>query len=151
MYKTIIRKSQGECHNKITQIKRKRKSLRTETKGFHNIAFHYYMFMLFILVSWDRSSFVCCLVHRGSTDDFLLLQISIDVVWQTRDLHLSRNMLYLLSPRLCFCVVFKRDLFVIDEFEGYSTNRTSNKMFYTTSETEEIRLGRKTSLSPPPQ
>ena len=28
---------------------------------------------LFILVSWDRSSFVCCLVHRGSTYDLLLL------------------------------------------------------------------------------
>ena len=66
---------------------------------------------LFILVGWDRSSFVCCLVHRGSTDD-LLLQISSGVVWQTRDLHLSRNTLYLLSPRLCFFIVLKRDLFV---------------------------------------
>ena len=27
-----------------------------------------------IIVGWDHSSFVCCLVHRGSTDD-LLLQI----------------------------------------------------------------------------
>ena len=38
----------------------------------------------------------------GSADDILLLQISSGVVWQTRDLHLSRNKLYLLSPRLCF-------------------------------------------------
>ena len=53
---------------------------------------------LFILVGWDRSSFVCCLVHRGPTDYLLLLQISSGVVWQTRCLHLSRNMLYLLSP-----------------------------------------------------
>ena len=52
--------------------------------------------------------FVCCLVHRGSTDDFhrgstddfLLLQLFSGVVWQTRDLHLSRNTLYLLSPLL---------------------------------------------------
>ena len=52
---------------------------------------------LFILVGWDRSSFVCCLVHRCSIDDLLLLQISNGVVWQTRDLHLSRNTLYLFA------------------------------------------------------
>ena len=46
------------------------------------------------------------------TDDLLLLQISSGVVWQTRDIHLSRNTLYLLSPRLCFFIVIKRDLFV---------------------------------------
>ena len=67
---------------------------------------------LFILVGWDRCSFVCCLAHRGSTDDLLLLQISSCFVWKTRDLHLSRNTLYLLSPRLCFFIVLKRDLFV---------------------------------------
>ena len=50
--------------------------------------------------------------HRGSTDDLLLLQISSGVVWQTRDLHMSPNTLYLLSPRLCFFIVLKRDLFV---------------------------------------
>ena len=43
--------------------------------------------------------------------DLILLQISSCVVWQTRDLHLSRNTLYLLSPRLCFFIVLKRDLF----------------------------------------
>ena len=43
-----------------------------------------------------------CMSYRGSADDLLLLQISSGVVWQTRDLHLSRNTLYLLSPRLCF-------------------------------------------------
>ena len=67
---------------------------------------------LFILVGWDRSSFICCLVHRSSSDDLLLLQISSGVVWQTRDLHLSRNT-YLLNPRLCFFIVLKRDLFVL--------------------------------------
>ena len=50
--------------------------------------------------------------YRGSTDDLLLLQIASGVVWQTRDFHLSRNTLYLLSPRLCFFIVLKRDLFV---------------------------------------
>ena len=48
----------------------------------------------------------------GPPDDLLLLQISSYVVWQTRDLHLSRNRLYLLSPRLCFFIFFKRDLSV---------------------------------------
>ena len=45
----------------------------------------------------------------GSGDQVLifLLQISSDVVWQTRDLHLSRNTLYLLSPRLCVFIVLK--------------------------------------------
>ena len=47
-----------------------------------------------------------------STDDLLLLQISIGVVWQASDLNLSRNTLYLLSPRLCFFILSKRDLFV---------------------------------------
>ena len=41
---------------------------------------------LFILVGLDRSSFVCCLVNRGSTDDLILLQISRGVVWQSMDL-----------------------------------------------------------------
>ena len=67
---------------------------------------------LFILVGWDRSSFVCCLVHLDSTDDLLLLQISIGVITQSRDLQLSRNTLYLLSPRPCFFKVLYRDLFV---------------------------------------
>ena len=67
---------------------------------------------LFILVGWDRISFVCCLVHRGSTDDLLLFQISSGVVRQTRETQLSRNTLYLLSLRLFFFIVLKRDLFV---------------------------------------
>ena len=50
---------------------------------------------------------IIIIVHRGSTDDLLLLQISSGVVWQSRDLQLSRNTLYLLSPRLCFFIVLK--------------------------------------------
>ena len=61
---------------------------------------------LFSLVDWDRSSFVSCLVHRGSTDDLLLLQISSGVIWQTRDLHLSCNMLSLLIHPLSKCDLF---------------------------------------------
>ena len=47
-------------------------------------------------------SFVCCLVHRGSTEDLPLLQIPSVVVWQSRDLQLSRSTMYmyLLSPHL---------------------------------------------------
>ena len=52
---------------------------------------------LYILVGWDRSFFVCYLVHRRSTDT-LLLQIPSGVVWQTRDLHLSHKRLNQLSP-----------------------------------------------------
>ena len=51
-------------------------------------------------------------VHRGSNDDLPLLEISSGGVWQIRDLQLSRSMLYLLSPRLCFFIILKRDLFV---------------------------------------
>ena len=67
---------------------------------------------LFILACWYRSSFVCCLIYRGSTDYLLLLQISSGVVWQSRDFHLSRKTLYLLCPRLCFFRVLTRDLIV---------------------------------------
>ena len=83
---------------------------------------------LFILVGWDRSFFVCSLVHQGSNDDLLLLQISNCVVWQTRDLHLSRNTLYLLSPRLCFFLELKCDLFVIreDSLTSYTHYYLSN-------------------------
>ena len=62
-------------------------------------------------IGWDRSSFLCCLDQRNSTDCLLLLQISSGVVWQSRDLQLSCTTLYLLSPRLCFSIVLERDLF----------------------------------------
>ena len=65
---------------------------------------------LFVLVGWYRDSFVCCLVHRSSTDDLLLLQNPSGVVWQTKDLNLSRKTLYLLSYRLSFFIILKRDL-----------------------------------------
>ena len=42
-----------------------------------------------------------------STGDTLLLQISSGVVWQSRDLQLSGNTLYLLSPHLCFFIILK--------------------------------------------
>ena len=54
---------------------------------------------------------MCC-KFRSSTDALLLSQISSVFVWQTWDLHLLRNKLYLLSPRLSFFIVSKRDLFV---------------------------------------
>ena len=55
---------------------------------------------------------MCCLVHRGTTGELLLIQDSNGEVWQSRDLQLFHNTLYLLSPRLCFFIVIKRDLFV---------------------------------------
>ena len=42
----------------------------------------------------------------------VVVVISSGGVWKTRDLHLSCNTLYLLSPRLCFFIVLKRNLFV---------------------------------------
>ena len=42
---------------------------------------------------------------RGLTDGLLLLQIYGVVVLQSRDLQLSRNTFYLLSPRLCYFIV----------------------------------------------
>ena len=71
--------------------------------GYSKYAFLRYLYIYY---------FVCCLVHRDSTDDLLLFQISSGVVWQTRDLHLSHNRLNPLSPRLCFFVELKYDLFV---------------------------------------
>ena len=96
---------------------------------------------LFIIVGYVRSYFVCCLVNRGSTYD-ILLQISSGVVWQNRDLHLSRNTLYLLSHHLCIFIELKRDLFVYrddsltSERVNYHVNRTTNYMLCTTLETE---------------
>ena len=37
---------------------------------------------------------------------FVCFRISSGVVWQSSDLQLSSNTLYLLSPRLCFSIVF---------------------------------------------
>ena len=37
--------------------------------------------------------------------------VNFSVVWQTRNIHLSRDTLYLLSPRLCFFIVLKSSLF----------------------------------------
>ena len=52
-------------------------------------------------------------VHRGSTRDLLLLQISSQWCCLTdQDLHLPCNRLYLLSSRLCFFIVLRRDLCV---------------------------------------
>ena len=64
---------------------------------------------LFILVGLDRSSFVCCLVHRGSTDELLLFQIFSGVVWK-----------YQGSPTVTQNVVASVEL------EGYNANRTTN-------------------------
>ena len=55
---------------------------------------------LFILVGLDRSFFVCCLVHRGSTVDFLLLQCSSGVVRHPRDLQVS------VAIRSCQVLIF---------------------------------------------
>ena len=55
---------------------------------------------LFILVGLDRSFFVCCLAHRGSTVGFLLLQCSSGVVRHPRDLQVS------VATRFCRVLIF---------------------------------------------
>ena len=54
--------------------------------------------------------FVCCLVHRGSTDDLLLLKKFQWRCLADHGLHLSRNTWYLLSPRMCDFIVLIFDL-----------------------------------------
>ena len=51
------------------------------------------------------------MVHKVSVDD-TLLHISSGVAWQLRGFTLSCNTLYLLSPRLFFFTVLKRDFFI---------------------------------------
>ena len=55
---------------------------------------------LFILVGLGRSFFACCLVHRGSTVGFLLLQCSSGVVRHPRDLQVS------VATRFCRVLIF---------------------------------------------
>ena len=50
-------------------------------------------------------------MQGGTTDDLFLLQIFSGAVWQTGDLNMSHNSLYLLSSRLCIFIVLKRDSF----------------------------------------
>ena len=57
---------------------------------------------------------------------FVHIRIFSVVVWQTRDLHLSYTMLYLLSPRLWFFIVLKPYLFVNRDDALTSANRTTN-------------------------
>ena len=46
------------------------------------------------------------MAHQGSTGDSLLLQVLSDVVCLLRNLVLPRKAVYLLSPRLCFFMIF---------------------------------------------
>ena len=68
---------------------------------------------LFILVGWGRSFFVCCLAHRGSTVDVLLLQCNqwCCLIPQGSP-GVGRNTLFLSSLHFCFITVFICDLFV---------------------------------------
>ena len=62
-------------------------------------------------VHWQFKGDLKAIICTGGF--YILLQISNGGVWQPRDLKLSRNTLYLLSPRLCISIVLNRDLFVI--------------------------------------
>ena len=66
----------------------------------------------------------------------MIVAFPVPVLADQRDLHLSLNTLYLLSPRLCFFIVFKRDLFVYRDDSGLSCEPNNQLNVYTTSETE---------------
>ena len=50
------------------------------------------------------------------------IKFGFNIHWQSRDLHLSRNTLYRLSPRLCFFVILNHDLVVISNDSLTSEN-----------------------------
>ena len=58
-------------------------------------------------INYSPTSLLIMLMDRGKIPSFPLLRISSGVFLQ-----LSRNTLYLLSPRLCFFILLNRDLFV---------------------------------------
>ena len=83
-------------------------------------AFHIIIFYdgpdlnLCISVGWGRSSVVCCLVHRGSTDDLPLLQISSGVVLTELGAPTVKQHVVSVesSTLLLHSTVLNRDLFV---------------------------------------
>ena len=80
-----------------------------QTQGGRGVAINY--IKLFILVGWGRSFFVHCLAHRGSTVCFLLLQCFSGLLGTQGSPGVGRNT-FLLSPHLCFIIVFICVLFV---------------------------------------
>ena len=90
----------------------KRKLRITSIKMLHTVKKNSKLPSKLYTVWRQMIQFVCCLLHRDSTDDLLLLQSSSGGVLQTRDLHLLCNTLYLLSPHLCFFIVLRCDLYV---------------------------------------
>ena len=81
---------------------------------------------LIILVRWDRSFFVWCLVHWGSTD-YHRLRCCLAVQWSTTvtkhvgSVESSSLLLHSIKMWLT-CLPW----WVIDELEGYHANRTTN-------------------------
>ena len=80
--------------------------------------FHYHELILIVLV------------HRGLTDELLLLQIFSGVVGQTRDLHLSRNTLYLLT--------------VVGQTRDLHLSRNTLYLLNVVGQTRDLHLSRNT-------
>ena len=57
-------------------------------------------------------SSVACFTGAKLMIFFCIRFPAVVLFWQSRDLQLSRNTLYLLRSRLCFFIILKRDLFV---------------------------------------
>ena len=71
---------------------------------------HHCIYTVNFLVRWYALSFYLMIMERSSVD------FRFDYCGGVRDLHLSCNTLYLLSPRLCFFIVIDLDLFVNREY-----------------------------------
>ena len=68
-----------------------------------------------ICIAWFNGQFIIIIVQYKEMHlilELLLLRMSSGVVWQCRDLQLSRSSLYLLSHRICFSMVLKCDVCV---------------------------------------
>ena len=108
-----------------------------------------------ILVGWDRSFLVCCLAHRGSTVNFLLLQRSSGVVRHPRDLQVLVATRYVVSVESSS--LFHHSVYLwficfpwwsIDGLENLHADRTA--VCFEPWWKPRARLGsHKTGLSPP--
>ena len=64
-------------------------------------------------IEWEKETCVNALrIAVSSGSEVGYIERDERFICLTRDLYLSRNRLYLLSPRLCSFIVLKRDFFV---------------------------------------
>ena len=101
-------------------------------------------FEMYIAGKMSISAGICIRKRR-----VLLLQISIGVVWQTRDLHLSRNTLYLLSPPLCLFIVLICDL-IVNRDDSLTSCEPNNQLIFVALQKLRTRLAPLNRFKHPP-